>query len=98
MLRGAFIAQRFFYKRWLNFLFGAGLVAVNFMVTIAVCYSWIGSFDIRSLNSCKCVSPVGKKIHECHFLNFESSTRRASTPEKFQKSKNAYFLNGGNIR
>ena len=30
MLGGAFIEQRFFYERWLSFLFG-GLVAINFM-------------------------------------------------------------------
>ena len=33
-----------------------GLVAVKFMVNIVVCYCWIGSFDVRSLNSCKCVA------------------------------------------
>ena len=45
--------KRCFY--WLSSLFG-GLLAVNFMVNIVVCYSWIGSFDVRSLNSCKCVA------------------------------------------
>ena len=54
MLRGVFIEQRFFYERWLTFLLD-DLIAVNFMVNIVVCYSWIGSFDVRSLNSCKCV-------------------------------------------
>ena len=53
MLRGVFIEQRFFYERWPSVLFG-GLVAANFMVNIVVCYSWIGSFNVRSLNSCKC--------------------------------------------
>ena len=55
MLRGVIIEQWFFYERWLSFLFG-GLVAVNFMVNIIVCYSWIGSFNVRSLNNCKCVA------------------------------------------
>ena len=41
--------------RWLSFLFG-GLVAVNLGVNIVVSYAWIGSFDVRSLNSCKCVA------------------------------------------
>ena len=53
MLRGVFIEQRFFYERWPSVLFG-GLVAANFMVNIVVCYSWIRSFNVRSLNSCKC--------------------------------------------
>ena len=35
MLRGVIIEQRFFYERWLSFLFG-GLVAVNFMVNIMI--------------------------------------------------------------
>ena len=55
MLGGALFEQRFFYEIWLSFLFG-GLVAVNFMVNIVVCYSWIGSSDARSFNSCKCVA------------------------------------------
>ena len=54
MLRGVFIELRFFYERWLSFLW-YGMIAVNFMVNIVVCYSRIGSFDVRSLNSCKCV-------------------------------------------
>ena len=55
MLIGVFIEQGFFYERWLRFLFG-GLVTVKFMVNIVVCYSWVGSFDFRSLNNCKCVA------------------------------------------
>ena len=55
VLRGVIIEQWFFYERWLSFLFG-GLVAVNFMVNIMVCYSWIGSFNVRILNNCKCVA------------------------------------------
>ena len=53
--RVAPIFLRFFYERWLSFLFG-GLVAVNLGVNIVVRYAWIGSFDVRSLNSCKCVA------------------------------------------
>ena len=49
------IFLRFFYERWLSFLFG-GLIAVNLGVNIVVSYAWIGSFDVRSLNSCKCVA------------------------------------------
>lgn len=37
------------------FLF-AGLVVVNFMVNIQVCYSWVGSFDVGTLILCKCVA------------------------------------------
>ena len=55
VLRGVIVEQWFFYERWLSFLFG-GLVAVNFMVNIMVCYSWIGSFNVRILNNCKCVA------------------------------------------
>ena len=44
-----------FLRKMAEFLFG-GLVAVNFMVNIMVCYSWIGSFNVRILNNCKCVA------------------------------------------
>ena len=38
-LKCLLIEQRFFYERWLTFLFG-GLVAVNFKVNILLCYLW----------------------------------------------------------
>ena len=59
-----------------------GLVAVKFMVNIVVCYSWIGSFDVRSLNSCKCVARwilchywLLGKLFGCFEGNFENTGR-----------------------
>ena len=49
------MSNDFFYERWMSFP-PSGLVAVNFIVNIMVCYSWIGSFGVRSLNSYKCVA------------------------------------------
>ena len=85
MLRGVFIEQRFFYERWPSVLFG-GLVAANFMVNIVVCYSWIGSFNVRSLNSCKCckvdfvslLAVEGNCLAVSRVINKDDSTRSLS--------------------
>ena len=57
-IKGCFHLTMIFNKRWLSSLFN-GLVAVNFMVH----FSWIRSFDVRSLNSCK---PIARWIL-CHY-------------------------------
>ena len=85
MLRGVFIEQRFFYERWPSVLFG-GLVAANFMVNIVVCYSWIRSFNVRSLNSCKCckvdfvslLAVEGNCLAVSRVINKDDSTRSLS--------------------
>ena len=69
----------------------------SFMILL-VYVNLFGQFPLKLQSYNFLYQSSWKKIHECHFLSFESSTRRASTPEKFQKSKNAYSLNGGNIR
>ena len=52
------------------------------MVNIVVCYSWIGSFDVRSLNSCKCVARwilchywLLREMFGCFERNFENTGR-----------------------
>ena len=63
------------------FFFGR-LVAVNFTVNIVMRYSLIGSFDVVSLSSCKCVArwicviiDCWGKLFGCFEGNFENTGR-----------------------
>ena len=87
MSRGVFLEQ-IFPRKLAEFSLWR-LVAVNFMVNIVVCYSRIGSFDFRTINSCKCVVrwilchywPL-RKSFGCFEGNFENSGRMKMFSEK----------------
>ena len=67
------------------FFFGR-LVAVNYMVNIVTRYSLIGSFDVVSLNSCKCVAKWICVIIDCWwklFGCFEGNFENAGRMEMF---------------